>query len=537
MLSRRLRLLCLLLVVASLLVACGGGDKESAAKPTISSTPKATQTPTVEEPEPTPTNVLEELSPSELGEEIGGVYVEAIQKVSELVADKPPSTEVKDQVAELKATYVQRLVELGHLREALSDQDKAAVNNAINETFIAGSKSDWYNTYFEAVQYYSERDYEFHQLLYSFNLIGQYANFDLLKEQEPQEAVRLGLMDATVAEAATPTATTLSEPTPASETVLGEEMRNEPGGYSFRPLAAFVVEETGGRVIMNADGGDPEYGPAVIIIGGPNEGHNSAEELFDSLLKDADESQLSNRREITVGGVPGIAVDVKSQQGGTVEVTSRIVVALGNANQQFTMFGFAPTEQWDELDPPFEEVLASIRFFEPATASTPVPATALGEEQRSEYGGFTFRPIQGYQVAEDGGMIGISAPDGDPDIGPAILILSLFDEEVVGLEPLVEALTADAPDLQVSNPREVTVGGITGMAVDLNGIDDAGRALVARIVVALPEPTRQFTMIGIAPPERWDGELEPLFEEMLTSVSFFEPSAETEGSGMGRVIR
>ena len=126
-------------------------------------------------------------------------------------------------------------------------------------------------------------------------------------------------------------------------------------------------------------------------------------------------------------------------------------------------------------------------------------------------------------------MVGISAPDGDPDIGPAILILSFFDEEVVGLEPLVEALTADAPDLQVSAPREVTVGGVEGVAVDLNGTDDAGRALVVRIVVALPEPTRQFTMIGIAPPERWDGELEPLFEDVLASVSFFEPSTEIGG--------
>ena len=529
MLSRRLNLLCSLLVVVSLLVACGGGDKESEAKPTISSTPKATITPAVEEQAPTPTNVLEELSPSALGEEIGTVYVESIQKVSELVADKPPSAEVRDQVAELKATYVQRLVELGHLREALSRQDRAAVNNAINETFIAGSKSDWYNTYFEAVQYYSERDREFYELLYSFNIIGQYANFDLLKEQEPEEAERLGLMDATAAETPTPAVTTAPEPAPESDAALGEAMRNEPGGYSFQPIAEYVVGQTGGTVIMNADGGDPEYGPAVIIISGPNAGHNSAEELLDSLLEDADESQLSNRREITVGDVPGIAVDLKSQQGGTVEVTSRMVVALGKANQQFTMFGFAPTEQWDELEPLFEGVLASICFFEPSTGSTPVPATELGEEQRSEYGGFVFRPIQGYQVAEEYGMVGISAPDGDPDIGPAILILSLFDEEVVGIEPLVEALTADAPDLQVSDPREVTVGGVAGVAVDLNGTDDAGRALVARIVVVLPEPTRQFTMIGIAPPERWDGELEPLFEGVLASVSFFEPSTETGG--------
>ena len=109
-------------------------------------------------------------------------------------------------------------------------------------------------------------------------------------------------------------------------------------------------------------------------------------------------------------------------------MTSRVVVALGRADQQFTMFGFAPTEQWDALEPLFEGVLASIRFFEPSSGSTPAPATTLGEEQRSEYGGFVFRPIQGYQVAEEPGMIGISAPDGDPEIGGSQPIVAVAEK-------------------------------------------------------------------------------------------------------------
>jgi hypothetical protein len=493
--------------------------------------PTPTQEPTVKSkaataaPKATATReiALEDLAPDELGLEIGTLYLEAIQAVTELVKDRPPVAEVEAQVAALKESYVQRLVPLGHRREALGRQDLAAVNNAINDTFIAGTKSDWYNTYFEAVQYYGKVDEEFEQLLYSFNLIGNYARFEMLREQDPDEAMRLGLMETSAVEA----------PTPAPESAPGEAMRNEPGGYSFQPIADFVVQETGGRVVMNADGGDPEYGPAVIILGGPNAEHASVEELFDSLLAEADASQLSNRRDITVDGVPGIAVDVKSQRNGSVEVSSRIVVALRNANQQFTMFGFAPTEQWNELEPLFEGVLASIRLFEPLAAPASAPASALatglGEERRSEYGGFVFRPIEGYGVSEDPGMIGVFAPDGDVDVGPGILILSLFDEEVVGLEPLVDALTADAPGMQVSEQRQVTVGGVAGVAVDLSGADDQGRMIASRIVVVLLEPTRQFTMIGIAPPERWNGELEPLFEEMLASISFFEPTAGATG--------
>jgi hypothetical protein len=328
----------------------------------------------------------------------------------------------------------------------------------------------------------------------------------------------------------TPTAVTPPEPQAASESTLGDEMRAEQGGYSYQPIPGFVVEEVAGTIIMNADGSDPEYGPAVIIVGGPDEGHNSAEELFDNLLGEADDSQLSNRREITVGGVPGIAVDVKSPRDGAVEVTSRIVVALGSDNQQFTMFGFAPTDQWDELEPRFEQVLASISFFKPSAVPTPPPATALGEEQEIRDGGFAFRTIQGYEVAEELGMVGVSAPDGDPDIGPAVLMFSLFDEEVVGLEPLVDALAADTPDFDVSEQREVIVADVEGVAVDMSGTDEEGRAVAGRIVVVFPETTRQFTMIGIAPPERWDGELEPLFEAMLASVSFFEPTTEPTGT-------
>jgi hypothetical protein len=522
--------LLLALVAVLLLAACGGGDKESAEKPAAPSAGKATNAQAAEAtPAPTkePAPEPEEATPEELGEEIGAVYVEALQKVTDLVESKPAVAEVKPKVEELKETYIQKLVELGKKREALGEQDKAVADSAILMALDKVYNESWYTTYSEVVQYYFDQDYEFQQLLYSFNIIGQYANFDLLKEQEPEEAARLGIMELTVAEAATPTAAMPLEPTSAAEIALGEEMRNEQGGYSFQPILDYVTEQIMGTVIMDADGADPEYGPSIIIIGGPNEGHSSVEELFDGLLEDADDSQLSNRREITVGGVPAIAVDVKSQGDEAVEVTSRMVVALGSANQQFTMFGFAPAEQWDELEPLFEQVLASISFFEPSTAPTPVPATALGEEQRSEYGGFTFRPIQGYEVAEELGMVSIFAPDGDPDIGPAILIMSLFDEEVTGLEPLVDVLTADAPDLQVSDQREVVVGDVEGVAVDLHGSDE-GRALAGRIVVALPEPTRQFIMIGVAPPERWDGELEPLLEEVLASVSFFEPTAELE---------
>jgi hypothetical protein len=147
---------------------------------------------------PTPTINAEELSPRELGERIGAVWVESMHRATTLVEGKPPAPEVKAAVAQLKATTIQQLVELGHLREALDRLDRAAVDNAINETWFAVSENEWYDTFFGAVQHYTDRDPDeaFKELLYSFNLIGQYANFDRLKEYEPDEAVRLGIADS-----------------------------------------------------------------------------------------------------------------------------------------------------------------------------------------------------------------------------------------------------------------------------------------------------------------------------------------------------
>jgi hypothetical protein len=384
--NRKLGPIFILLILALVASACGGGDEpasapQSEAKATAPPTEKAADVPAVEATQE-PAAEQQEMAPEELGDATGAIYVEALEEVTDLVKDKPAVAEVKPQVEELKETYIQKLVELGHLREALNDQDKAIVDSAISRAINKIANESWYATYGEVVQHYFE-DYEFQQTLYSFNIIGQYANFDLLKKQEPEEAVRLGIMEPAVAEAPAATETTPPEPT--------------------------------------------------------------------------------------------------------------------------------------ETTPP-----------EPTAAS----AVVLGEEQRSDMGGFAFQPIPGYEVEESFGIVGMDAPDGDPDIGPAVMILSYAAEETMTEEQLLDDLMQDATNLQISNQREVTIGGITGMAVDLSGTDDDGREIAGRIVVALPAPTQPFTMVGVAPPERWDGELEPLFEAVLASISFFEPvtteEAETE---------
>lgn len=50
-----------------------------------------------------------------------------------------------------------------------------------------------FNTYMEATNYYMSQDAALHKELSDFNILTQYASFDLLKKQAPEEAARLGL--------------------------------------------------------------------------------------------------------------------------------------------------------------------------------------------------------------------------------------------------------------------------------------------------------------------------------------------------------
>ncbi len=133
------------------------------------------------------------MSADELGAEIGAVYVEALAKVTTALDGGPEVATVKDQVQQLKDGYVKRLVVLGAAREALSTSDRAKVDSKIVAALEAVGSEPWYADYNAAWQKYSAQDSEFGNLIAAFNVIGQYANYELLKQQLPEEAARLGI--------------------------------------------------------------------------------------------------------------------------------------------------------------------------------------------------------------------------------------------------------------------------------------------------------------------------------------------------------
>lgn len=173
----------ILAALSLMLMACGGSGEKAAG-----SEAAGESAPLME----TKTETPAELTPAELGKKIGDLYVQALSEVTEMLKEKPEVAEVRPQVEQLKEKYIQQLVELGRKREALDSSARAAADSQIMIKVNALSRESWYATFNEVQQHYFQ-DRDFHKLVIGFNIIGQYANFDLLKKQEPEEAQRLGI--------------------------------------------------------------------------------------------------------------------------------------------------------------------------------------------------------------------------------------------------------------------------------------------------------------------------------------------------------
>jgi hypothetical protein len=170
-----------ILVTAMLVVAACGSSEPTSTTAAVGS------------PSTTPTSAAATLGADELGSQIGTIYVAALRDAALALKDKPDVATVRSQIEKLKNDTISKLVELGRAREAMSTADRAKVDAKITAALGAAGGEDWYATYNDVWTHYSGIDNDFANLVAAFNVIGQYANFDLLKQQAPEEAARLGI--------------------------------------------------------------------------------------------------------------------------------------------------------------------------------------------------------------------------------------------------------------------------------------------------------------------------------------------------------
>ena len=151
---------------------------------------------------------------------------------------------------------------------------------------------------------------------------------------------------------------------------LGDEYRSEAGGYAFRVIPNYEVEEIFGFASMTAPDADPEKGPLFLLIGDTNDEPTTADDMLLDFTENADSEDITilEQREITVDGSPGILVEVKGTENGeTVRIRAAFIAV--NEMQVFSIIASAPPEQWDEIADNFDPVLNSVSFFEPQEMS------------------------------------------------------------------------------------------------------------------------------------------------------------------------
>ncbi|HOM67175.1 MAG: hypothetical protein BWX85_00128 [Chloroflexi bacterium ADurb.Bin120] len=146
----------------------------------------------------------------------------------------------------------------------------------------------------------------------------------------------------------------------------------------------------------------------------------------------------------------------------------------------------------------------------------------LGETYRSEAGGYSLQQVPGYDFEEFWGMTMMSPTDADERFGPMIMAYGLPNDDNLSLQGLMDEMTQqdDEVSAEYSKPKKTKVGGVEGLLVEFKGIED-GQKLKGKLFVALPYPEQTFYMTVLSPEDRWK-EIEPIYDAVLKSVSFFE---------------
>lgn len=184
-----------------------------------------------------------------------------------------------------------------------------------------------------------------------------------------------------------------------------------------------------------------------------------------------------------------------------------------------------PTQE-DEVSSDLQSEITPAEGLEKGTE--PEPVIQLGDEYRSKEGGYSFKIVPDYLLEEFSGVVSMDAPDADPVTGPSLLLIGGINDDEKSLEQLMEDFVSGLEEgVEVSNRRDVMVDNIPGIMVDFEAVMD-GKESLGRVVLVAVTPYQMFSMIGAAPPERMDGELDVIFESILASVSFFEPELVAE---------
>lgn len=163
-----------------------------------------------------------------------------------------------------------------------------------------------------------------------------------------------------------------------------------------------------------------------------------------------------------------------------------------------------------------------------SSEETPAAGKQSGETGSEDYiydeGGFQFTPVSDWKVNCAIGIIQMAAPDASDEFGPAFLIMAGENPDEMTNEEAFEKLKEQSTAAKIGKPKKMKVDGVSALQAELTSTQ--GDIEIQSIVVtAMITPTRQFSFLAMAPMDRWKGEIEPYYQDLLKSIKFFDPVA------------
>ncbi len=221
-------------------------------------------------------------------------------------------------------------------------------------------------------------------------------------------------------------AVSASERDETSTAELSDAFRSEEGGYSFRAIPAWVVEEVAGFATMIAPDGNDDSGPMIALFGMVEDMDMTLDAFYEVMIVEyappGGNITAGTPTDTTVGDAPARTVEISgtSEEGG-VPIAGRITMAVYSPSQAFVILGFAPTERWEsELSTLFNAVQNSVVFFEAVPSSEGVePQPEEDEATLEEIRQWAVSAVASteYSNPDWSAMQATGAPDTHPNCG------------------------------------------------------------------------------------------------------------------------
>jgi len=129
-----------------------------------------------------------------IGEQVGTCYHRALAEVDEILKKETDPKTIESGLEAIKDKAVTELVKLGHMRESLSEKEKEDLDAVIMQAMRLVDMDHW-NALNDATNSFQADHFEIAEILFEINIITQYADFELLRAQSPEEAKRLGVSE------------------------------------------------------------------------------------------------------------------------------------------------------------------------------------------------------------------------------------------------------------------------------------------------------------------------------------------------------